>query len=74
MARIEGAGDICLRRTRPTQIYRADDDDSGNFTFGVPDCRLEVYMYPNASEICKLIAGFIGFLCLKQSPEVVLKY
>ena len=31
LPRIEDAGDICLRRPRPTQGYRADDDDSGNF-------------------------------------------
>jgi hypothetical protein len=27
MPRIEVAGDICLRRPRPTQGCRADDDD-----------------------------------------------
>ena len=27
MPRVEGAGDICLRRPRPTQGFRADDDD-----------------------------------------------
>jgi hypothetical protein len=27
MPRIEFAGDICLRRPRPTQGHRADDDD-----------------------------------------------
>jgi hypothetical protein len=27
MARIEDAGDICLRRSRLTQVCRADDDD-----------------------------------------------
>jgi len=27
MPRIEVAGDICLRKPRPTQHYRADDDD-----------------------------------------------
>ena len=38
MPRIEVAGDICLRRPRPTQGCRADDDDdddddSKNYTF-----------------------------------------
>jgi hypothetical protein len=28
MPRIEGAGDICLRRPRHTQGCRADDDDN----------------------------------------------
>jgi hypothetical protein len=27
MRRIEVAGDICLRRSRPAQACRADDDD-----------------------------------------------
>jgi hypothetical protein len=27
MARIEDAGDICIRRPKPTQDFRADDDD-----------------------------------------------
>jgi hypothetical protein len=27
MPRIEVAGDICLRRPRPTHGYRVDDDD-----------------------------------------------
>jgi hypothetical protein len=27
MARIEDAGDICIRRPKPTQGFRADDDD-----------------------------------------------
>jgi hypothetical protein len=65
MSGIEVVGDICLRRPRPTQGYKADDDDSGNFTFSVPDCKLKVVMYPNVSGICQLIAGLIGFLCLK---------
>jgi len=30
MPRIEVAGDICLRRPRPTQGCRADDDDDDN--------------------------------------------
>jgi len=29
MPRIEDAGNICLRRPRPTQGCRADDDDVG---------------------------------------------
>jgi hypothetical protein len=29
MPRIEVAGDICLRRKRPAQGCRADDDDDG---------------------------------------------
>jgi hypothetical protein len=28
--RIEIAGDICLRRPRPTQGFRADDDDDND--------------------------------------------
>lgn len=40
------------------------------FAFGVPDCKLEVVMYPNVSGICQLSVGFIGVVC----PEVVLKY
>jgi hypothetical protein len=66
MPRIEFAGHVCLRRPRPTLGYRDDDDDdSGNFTFGVPDCELEVVMYPKVSGTCQVSAGFIGFLCLK---------
>jgi hypothetical protein len=34
MPRIEDAGDICLRRPRPTQDCRADNDD--NILFKVP--------------------------------------
>jgi hypothetical protein len=30
MARIEADGDICLRRPRPTQDCRVDDDDDDN--------------------------------------------
>ena len=30
MPRIEVAGEICLRRPRPTQGCRADDDDDNN--------------------------------------------
>jgi hypothetical protein len=32
MPRIEDAGDICLRRPRPTQGCRADDDDFSPLT------------------------------------------
>jgi len=64
MSRIEVAGDICLRSPRTTQGYRADDD-SENFTFGVPDFKLEIVTYWKVSGICQLIAGFIGFPCFK---------
>jgi hypothetical protein len=30
MSRIEDAGDICMRRPRPTQGCRANDDDDGD--------------------------------------------
>jgi hypothetical protein len=66
MSRIEVAGDICFRRPRSTQGYRADDDnDSENFTFGLPDFKLEIIMYRKVCGICQLIAGFIGFPCFE---------
>ena len=33
MPRIEVAGDVCLRRPRPTEGCRADDDDDFIFPF-----------------------------------------
>ena len=42
MPRIEVAGDICLRRPRPTQGYTADDDDN----LVLPDeCALFILYY-----------------------------
>jgi hypothetical protein len=46
MSRIEVAGDICLRRQRPTQGSRADDgdddeDDDDDDIFLISGCGLE---------------------------------
>jgi hypothetical protein len=52
MARIEGAGDICLRRPRPNQGCRADDDDDDDDDGAVNITSYHVLMHVGKTSSC----------------------
>ena len=48
MSRIEGAGDICLRRPRPTQGCTADNDDDDVEDKGI--CKKQTHYRPGEAQ------------------------
>jgi len=54
MPRIEDAGDFCLRKPRPTQGCRADDDDGDGVLYSIQYIILNTYrrwLEPTKSEM-----------------------